>query len=152
MLSQTTADHDIKEFMHESGFMLIRQTAFLEKPNTETGALAGDHSRQTTVGCREQPADSQIRSDREKPCSHRTPGPPHGALLSSQSPSSPRRRSSEGRRRKKRGRGGWKRKVKPALQSSNTNRQSSCSKREKVLLLYNKYSFSESNYSLFSWT
>lgn len=59
------------------------------------------------------PADSQIRSYRERRCSRRTPGPPPASLLSSQSPSSPRRRSSEGegeeaekkkKRRLKRGR------------------------------------------------
>lgn len=54
---------------------------------------------QTTLGCRKQPADSQIASYREKQCSHRTPGPPPASLLSIQSPSSPRRRSSEGGRR-----------------------------------------------------
>lgn len=58
-----------------------------------------------------QPADSQIRSDRERPCSRRTPGPPPASLLSIQSPSSPRRRSSEGEEEeeeKQRRRGGWK--------------------------------------------
>lgn len=45
---------------------------------------------------RKQPADSQIRSYRERRCSRRTRGPPPASLLSSQSPSSPRRRSSEG--------------------------------------------------------
>lgn len=53
----------------------------------------------TTLGCRKQPADSQIASYREKQCSHKTPGPPPASLLSIQSPSSPRRRSSEGGRR-----------------------------------------------------
>lgn len=44
----------------------------------------------------EQPADSQIRSYRERRCSRRTRGPPPASLLSSQSPSSPQRRSLEG--------------------------------------------------------
>lgn len=75
---------------------------------------------QTTLGCRKRPADSQIRSYRERRCSRRTPGPPPASLLSSQSPSSPRRRSSEGeveeaekkkKRRLKRGRWGLRYRV-----------------------------------------
>lgn len=95
------------------------------KPLKQRRSLCGDG--QTTLGCRKQPADSQIRSYRERRCSRKTRGPPPVSLLSSPSPSSPRRRSSEGERR----RGGErsreeeeaeKRKVKPALQSSNTNK------------------------------
>lgn len=90
---------------------------------------------ETTLRCRKQPADSQIRSYRERRCSRKTRGPPPASLLSSQSPSSPRRRSSEGedvRRRRRRRREeeeeeekAEKRKVKPELQSSTTNKQTS---------------------------
>lgn len=80
---------------------------------------------QTTLGCRKQPVDSQIRSYREKPCSRKTRGPPPASLSSSQSPSSPRRRSSEGeevRRRSREEEEAEKRKVRSALQSSTTHK------------------------------
>ena len=101
--------------------MLIRQTVnnLSLKPNASKSNNNKKKSKtsgaafikpQAALGCREQPADSQIRSDRERRCSRRTPGPPPASLLSSQSPSSPRRRSSEGGggEERQRRRAGWK--------------------------------------------
>lgn len=90
--------------MHLQGFMLTRQAVktvafFSSKQNKTTTHEHLLSTLQTTLGCRKQPADSQIASYREKQCSHKTPDPPPASLLSIQSPSSPRRRSSEGRRR-----------------------------------------------------
>lgn len=132
--------------MHQQRFMLIRQTAqtfAVFKPNMSRSNKKEQDLQQrkshvgtgqTTLGCRKQPADSQTRSYRERRCSRKTRGPPPASLLSSQSPSSPRRRSSEGeearRRRKSREEEeAEKRKVRPALQSSTTDKQtSSCQK------------------------
>lgn len=58
-----------------------------------------------SLGMQRQRADSQIRCDRERRCSRRTPGRPPASLWGSRCPSSPRRRSSqrgEGERRKRR--------------------------------------------------
>lgn len=119
--------------MHESGFMLIRHL-LSSNPNTSTGNKQSMASSswshlcigQTTLGCRKQPVDSQIRSYREKQCSRKTRGRPPASLLSIQSPSSPRRRSSEGvgggGRRSRGEEEAEKRKVRPALQSSTTNK------------------------------
>lgn len=71
-----------------------------KQTNTHTNEqrkLSNHGILQNTLGCMKLSADSQISSDREMPCSHKTQGPPLASLLSSQSPSSPRRHSSEGK-------------------------------------------------------
>lgn len=102
-------------FHAQEGFMLARcRVKSFPFPNKQTEAARQRKSHlgilhtNGLLGCRKQPADSQISSYREKRCSRKTRGPPHASLLSSQSPSSPRRRSlgdEEGGEERRRG--GW---------------------------------------------